>query len=270
MTQSNTIPDSEEETWKTAPASPLSSHLDDLRSVLIKSFIAIGFTFLLCFLFHQSILQYLEIPFSQVKTAEKFKVLEVSPGEITLERVGSPLTLFGPLEGISVALKISLWGGVAIAAPFWCFFLLRFALPGLHTHERHIVIPFALFSLIALITGGIFGYNITLPLSNAFFLQFNEPLGINLWNLERVVDYTIVLLLAHAIAFECIAILLLLTHYRWIGPEVLVRHRKKGIIIALILGALLTPPDVLTQVLLAAPLILSYELAIVYARYRRL
>lgn len=273
MTQSNTIPNSEEdfsekEPWNTAPASPFSDHLEDLRAVLIKSLIAVGFAFLLCFLFHQSLFQLLEIPFSQIQAPEKFKILELTPGEITLERIGSPLTLFGPLEGISVALKVSLWGGIAIAAPFWCFFLLRFALPGLHSHERHILIPFALFSLIAVLIGGIFGYSITLPLSNAFLFQFNQPLGINLWNLERVIDYTIVLLLAHAIAFELIAVLLLLTHYRWIGPEALVNQRKKAIVIALIIGALLTPPDVLTQVLLAAPLILSYELAILYARYR--
>ncbi len=156
-----------------------------------------------------------------------------------------------------------------MAAPFWGFFLFQFALPGLHSHERNIFIPFAVLSLLAMLLGGIFGYTMILPISNAFLFEFNQSLGTNLWSLEQSVDYTLVIILANGIGFELIFLLFLITHYGWISPEHLRKKRRIAILLSLIIGAILTPPDVLTQLLLAAPLMLGYELAILYAVYRK-
>lgn len=248
----------------------LGDHLEDLRWALIKSIAVIFTAFFLCFFLHKPLLQWIETPFEASKPLETFKIIQQTETEITVERVGPSLMILGPLEGISIALKISLWGGIALAAPFWAYFLVQFALPGLHSHERNILIPFALLSIIAMGLGALFGYTVVLPLSNAFLMQFNQPLGINFWSLEQALDYTIVLVLANMIAFELMAILFLLTHYGWISSEQLRSQRKKAIVIALTLGAILTPPDVLTQVLLAAPLIACYELAILYAKKSQL
>lgn len=256
----------EDTTWSPPPAvGELGDHLEDLRWTLIKSLIAVCLAFLLCFFLHKPLLHLMEIPFEAARPLEKFKIIEQTATEITIERIGPSLMILGPLEGISIALKVSLWGGLALAAPFWGFFIMQFALPGMHSHERNMIIPFALLSLLAMGLGAFFGYAIVLPLSNAFLMQFNQPLGINFWSLEQALDYTLVLVLAHAIAFELIAILFLMTHYGWISGEQLRTKRKAAIILSLIIGAVLTPPDVLTQILLAAPLITCYEFAIVYA-----
>ena len=246
----------------------IGDHLEDLRATLIKCLAVIALAFLACFFFYEAILSWIELPFSVTRPTENFKIIHQTATEISVERIGPPLMILGPLEGISIAIKISLWGAIALAAPFWGYFLLQFVLPGMHSHERNMIVPFALFSILAMISGALFAQHFTLPLSNAFLMNFNQSIGLNFWTLEQTLDYTIVLLLAHVIAFELIAILLLLTHYRWIGPEQLRSWRKPAIVLCLILGALLTPPDVLTQVLLAMPLIVCYELAILYAFYR--
>ncbi len=246
----------------------MGDHLEDLRSTLIKCLITVAVAFLACFVFYEPLLRWIELPFIDTRPVENFKIVHQTATEISIERIGPPLMILGPLEGISIAIKVCLWGALALAAPFWGYFLLQFATPGMHSHERNMVIPFALLSLLAMGLGAIFAQHFTLPLSNTFLMNFNQSIGLNFWTLEQTLDYTIVLLLAHMIAFELIAILLLLTHYRWIGPDQLKSHRKGAILSSLILGALLTPPDVLTQILLAAPLIASYELAIWYAGYR--
>ena len=243
----------------------MGDHLEDLRAALIKSFAAIAIAFILCFLFHQPLIESFEAPFASARPQETFKIISQTSTEITVERVGHPLVILGPLEGISIALKVSLWGSLALAAPFWGYFLLQFILPGLHSHERNMIAPFTLLSLLAMAAGAAFGLGVA-PLSNAFLMEFNSSLGVNFWGLEQTIDYSIVLILANMIAFELIAILLLLTHFGWISAEQLVSQRKKAIIISLIVGAVLTPPDVLTQILLALPLICGYELAIFNAK----
>lgn len=264
-----TTPTATSEVWELPKElGELGDHLEDLRWVLIKSLVVVFIAFLACFLLHKPILNYIQTPFDAIRPQETFKIISQTASEITVERIGPSLMILGPLEGISIALKLSLWGGITLAAPFWGFFILQFMLPGLHSHERNMLIPFALLSMVALACGGLFGYTTILPLSNTFLMQFNQPLGINFWSLEHAIDYTIVLVLANMIAFELLAVLFLLTHYGWIGAETLRQHRKKAIVISLIIGAVLTPPDVLTQLLLAAPLIGGYELAILYAGYR--
>jgi sec-independent protein translocase protein TatC len=243
----------------------LGDHLEDLRSALIKSLCAIAIAFIVCFLFHQTLIDTLQHPFAAARPQENFKIISQTSTELTLERTGPTLMILGPLEGISIALKISLWGGLALSAPFWGFFLLQFMIPGLHSHERNMIVPFTILSLLAMAAGAVFGFLVVLPLSNAFLMEFNRSLGMNFWSLEQSIDYTIVLILANMIAFELIAVLLLLTHFGWISAEQLIRQRKKAIVVALIIGAVLTPPDVLTQILLAIPLIGGYELAILYA-----
>lgn len=256
-----------ETVWVPPPVlKEVGDHLEDLRWTFIKSIIAILLAFFFCFLFHKPLLQMIEAPFETTRIPETFKIIEQTETAITIERMGPTLMILGPLEGISIAIKASLWGALALAAPFWGYFLFQFALPGMHSHEKNMIFPFVIFSFLAMGLGALFGYSIVLPISNTFLMQFNQSLGVNFWSLEQALDYSLVLILANAIAFELMVILFLLTHFGWISAEQLKRKRKTAILTSLIIGAILTPPDVLTQILLAAPLIAGYELAIFYSQ----
>lgn len=185
------------------------------------------------------------------------------------ESLHKSLIVLGPLEGFLTVMKLSFWVGIVATSPLWLFVFLQFLAPGLQAGEKKLVIPF-LFTSFAMISIGIaFAFQVTLPLANQYLMAFNESVGVNLWTLSHYLDYTFFLLLGNALAFELCALGLFAVHLGIVGAEGLIAHRRAAIVISLIVGAVLTPPDVLTQLMLAVPLIGLYELLILYARFRK-
>lgn len=178
------------------------------------------------------------------------------------------LTLLSPTEGISTTFKLSLWVSLVATSPIWLFFLLGFAAPGLTRYEIRWVIPFLIISLSLIGAGLLFAFYVTLPLANHFLYQFNEKLAQNLWSLTSYVNYTLILLLGNALAFESFAILFILIHKGVIRSETLRKKRKVAFVLSFVVGAILTPPDVVTQCLLALPLFAFYELGYLYAKFK--
>jgi sec-independent protein translocase protein TatC len=180
----------------------------------------------------------------------------------------SRLAIFGPLEGVITALKISFWVGIAGTAPLWTYMLLCFVAPALRAQERYLILPFLGISLLFLIIGILFGFFVTIPLANLYLQTFNSNIGVNIWSLMSYLDYTFFLLLANALAFELCAVGLFAVHLKLVTAEGLAAQRRVMIVAAFVLGAVLTPPDILTQFMLAIPLICFYELVILFARCR--
>lgn len=178
------------------------------------------------------------------------------------------LIIFGPTEGMSTTLKICFWIGFVISSPAWLFFIFKFIAPALHERERRLILPFLSLSALFLSIGVFFAYSVTLPLANRYLESFNSTLGTNLWSLSNYMDYTLFLFLANALAFELSLILFFLVHFGVLSAETLASKRRHMIVLAFIIGALLTPPDILTQMMLALPLILLYEITIIYAHFK--
>lgn len=178
------------------------------------------------------------------------------------------LVVFGPIEGMMTMLKVCFWCGVVGSSPLWIYLALQFVAPALRSHEKKLIFPFLAFSLIFSLIGIAFAYYLTIPLANQYLYSFNSSIGLNLWSLAQYLDYTVILLLSNGLAFELSLILFFLVHYGIVSAEALKAKRRLMIVLAFIIGALLTPPDVLTQVMLALPLIGLYELTIVYAKVK--
>lgn len=195
---------------------------------------------------------------------------QLSPGQALIydETMDSSLLIMGPIEGLVLVLKACFWLSLALTAPMWGWTWVQFILPGLKEKERAILRPFLLLSLICLGIGIAFAYCVTLPIANQSLLFFNSLIGKNAWTLRNYVDYVLLLCLGHAIAAELVLLLFILVHFRVLSAPLLVAKRRYMIVLAFVLGALLTPPDVLTQLLLAIPLIGLYEASIYYARWR--
>lgn len=187
-------------------------------------------------------------------------------------RTVNPAQLFmlGPLEGMSIAFKTSLWVGALATSPLWLLILFQFIDPALHGHERRLIIPFLLSSLVLMAAGGLFAFKITIPLANEYLSSFNQAIGINLWSLEHYLNYSFFLLLANSLAFECCVIGIFSVHLGIVTGEGLRSHRRVAIVLAFVMGAFLTPPDVFTQLMLAIPLIMLYEIVILYASLKKL
>lgn len=194
----------------------------------------------------------------------------IAPGETFVydEKTPSSLLIMGPIEGLVLVMKICFWLSLALTAPLWGWVCFQFILPGLKESERRIFFPFLLYSVISLSMGIFFAYSITLPLANQYLVSFNDSIGQNAWTLSHYIDYVLLLYLGHAIAAELGLLLFLLVHFRFFTPVQLIAMRRYMIVLVFILAALLTPPDVATQLILALPLIALYEIAICYAKWR--
>lgn len=175
------------------------------------------------------------------------------------------LVVLGPLEGVFIAMKVSIWVGVLGTAPIWIFILLQFIIPGLRRQEKALLIPFLFSSMVGIASGIAFAFFVTIPISNQYLSVFNQQIGTNLWSLQYYLDYTLFLLLANGFAFELGVVGVFLVYMGVVSAESLVAKRRFAIVGAFIIGALLTPPDILTQFMLAIPLILLYEFLIIFA-----
>lgn len=226
----------------------LSSHINALRKTLFTIVLILIAGFCLTFFYSDRIVHFLTEP--------------------VLPLIHEPFALFSPAEGFMIAIKISFWTSLLVTAPLWIIPLLQFFMPALHPHEKKAILPFILLSLIFLAGGLILAYEVTLPLTNLYFWEFNETMGQNFWSLKGYIDYALMLILAHAIGFEGIAALLILVHLNIIPYEFLVSKRRHAIVISLVIGALLTPPDILSQLFLALPLYLGFELTLLYGWFR--
>ena len=219
-------------------------HVDELRKTMIKVFLIIGAGFFLSALFYHYIFQLLMWPLQAQK-----------------------LVLLSPFEGMRCLLKISLWIGLVGTSPFWLYHIVNFIAPALNRAQRYIIVPFFFVSLIFLVLGFSFAFFVTIPLANAYLALLNQEFGENLWTLSNYLDYTIMLLFANGLAFETAVILFFLVHFGFISAGKMAEKRRFVIVGIFTLSAILTPPDILTQFMLAIPLMGLYELAILYARF---
>lgn len=191
-------------------------------------------------------------------------------GNLTVEyqRKEELLWITSPLEGMMVSFKISLWAGILLSSPLWLFFIVQFIHPGLNTSEQGILLPFLTLSIFFVSLGLLFCRSLTLPFAIQFFSQFNQSLGVNHWILSQYLDFSLLLFLGNALAFELLAVLWVLVRLEVLSSETMVKKRRQVIIGLLIVSAILTPPDIVTQCLVALPLILLYEVGIFYAMWR--
>lgn len=265
-----------------------SEHLNALRKTLFQISLIILIGFIISFSYSNEIIAYLSSPLKNTRStlqAIPLKIVEVhnygtTPSFFRGEKIAphetkrieikeESLYLFSPAEGLIMALKISLWLGILFTAPLWLIPLIVFIMPALYAHERKIILPVLLTLASFMAAGILIALQLTLPLTNHYFLNYNQEIGTNLWGLANYIDYSLTLILAHGIGFELIAILLLLVHYRFIDLDFLKSKRRHVFVISLIVGAILTPPDIFSQLVLALPLYLGFELILIYGSLRK-
>jgi len=233
---------------------PLSEHTAELRLIIIKILLIVGAGTAISLIFYRQIFSILSSPF--------YEMIPVLTGQ---EQFSSRLILLSPEEGITSILKACFWTGLLTSSPIWLLLILRFVVPGLKFHEKRLILPFTIGSLLSLALGFTFAYYITIPMANHYLFALNETLGPNLWSLSSYLDYSILLMCANGLAFEFFNLLFFCVHYGLITADSLKEKRKTAIVTIFIASAILTPPDAVTQLLLAIPLALIYEANILYA-----
>lgn len=228
-------------------------HIVELRTRLLL----IAFTYLLalaiCFNYAQEIYNFLLIPLKN-SSASSHRIIYTH------------LT-----EAFFTYLKISLYAAFFLSFPFLTIQIYSFVAPGLYRNEKYIIIPLLIAIPTLFFLGVYFAFYYVIPAAWAFFLSFENnntqliPIVLEA-KISDYLDLVLDLLIAFGLAFQMPVVLILLTFARIIDATVLIKFRKYAIVLIFIVAAVLTPPDIISQVALAIPLLLLYEISIVLCR----
>ena len=248
----NTASAADDEDDIEASKAPLLEHLVELRQRLVRSIIAIAIAFVVCFYFADDIFNLLIIPYERAAGEER---------EIRL-------IFTAPQEYFFTQMKLALFGAMFIAFPVIANQIYKFVAPGLYKHERHAFLPYLVATPILFSMGAALVYFVIMPLALGFFLSLEqgpEEGRAVIELLPKVNEYLgliMTLLFAFGLVFQLPVVLTLLARAGLVDADGLKRKRKYAVVMAFIAAAVLTPPDPISQLGLAVPTLLLYELSI--------
>ncbi|MBI2856425.1 MAG: twin-arginine translocase subunit TatC [Chloroflexi bacterium] len=225
---------------------PLGGHLAELRRRLVISTVSLLVGAGVAFAFHPIIFDFLMAP------AQGFESLQ-----------GNKLIFTQITEMIGITMKVSLMGGLVLAFTMILYQVTMFVAPGLTTREKRyflLLIPGALFCFLS---GAAFGYFILLPPGLRFLLTFGSDIATPMIRVGNYINLVVTLLFWLGVAFETPLVMFFLTRIGVLTPRALARGRRYSVVVAFILGALITPTfDPINQTLVAVPIVLLYEMGI--------
>lgn len=238
---------------------PLLDHLIELRQRLLIAFVGFIIAFFVCYGVSNHIFNFLVQPLTDLaSTNEDGRKMRI---------------IFTALhEAFFTQIKVGFFGALCIAFPLISVQLWQFVAPGLYRNEKKAFLPFLIATPALFLLGAATVYYVVIPLAWQFFLGFQQPgtdgtLPIELEpKMNEYLSLVMRLIFAFGVCFELPVLIVVLTHAGFVTADGLRRARKYAILIAFVVAAILTPPDVISQVLLAVPVILLYEVSILCAR----
>jgi len=227
---------------------PFSGHLEELRRRLIVCFIAVGTGFVLSYGFKEKLFQILTRPL------------------IGVMKTGDKLIFTGLPEAFFTYLKVAFLSGIILATPIIFYEFWMFVAPGLYDKEKRLMLPIVFLSTLFFLGGSFFGYFIVFPYGFKFFLGFASEIIRPLPSMREYLSFASKLLLAFGVVFELPLIITFLAKLGIVSVSFLKKNRKYAVLLFFVGAAILTPPDVVTQIMMALPLMVLYEISIVGAR----
>ncbi len=234
---------------------PIMGHLQELRKRIMISVFAFIMASGIAYLYSENIYNYLTLPLAEASGDRNHKLIYT-----------------GLTEAFFTYVKLSCFAGFIIAFPVIATQLYFFVAPGLYRKEKGILLPYLIASPILFLIGALLVYYYVMPLAWKFFIGF-ETIGANAampMVLEaRVSEYlalVISLIMGFGLAFQMPIILVLLAQVGFVQGSWLAEKRRFAVVVIFVLAAILTPPDVISQIALAIPLLLLYEISIIICR----
>lgn len=228
---------------------PLLGHLVELRGRILRAFAAILLVFLALVYFANDIYTILAEP-----------LLRQLPAGATMIATGVATPFLTPM-------KLTLIVSFFLAIPYVLYQVWAFVAPGLYKHEKRLIAPLVFSSALLFYAGAAFAYFVVFPLAFGFFTKM-APEGVTIaTDIASYLDFILGLFIAFGIAFEIPIATILICWTGMMTPQELVAKRPYVIVIVFIVGMLLTPPDVISQTLLAIPMWMLFEVGVFFARF---
>jgi sec-independent protein translocase protein TatC len=227
---------------------PFTSHLKELRDRLLVCVIALAVAFLFTYYFKERIFHILMQPFIAVMPAK------------------SAFIFTGITEAFVTYFKISIVMALFVGAPVILYEFWMFVAPGLYEREKKFVYPFIIFGSICFLAGALFCYFLVMPVTYKFFVSYAADFIIPMPDLKSYMNLTLKLLLVFGLIFELPLVAFYLTRAGIINSRMLSSKRRYAVLGIFILSAIITPPDLASQLLMVIPLWGLYELSILITR----
>ncbi|MBI2822255.1 MAG: twin-arginine translocase subunit TatC [Acidobacteria bacterium] len=232
-------------------------HLEELRTRIVYSLVAVLISFVVCFFFNVEIFRFIAAPIKQVLPAGQKDLFYITP-----------------TEGFGISMKVSLLVGIFLVSPFLLWQLWLFISPGLYRHEKAYALPFLFASTILFLLGGSFAYTIALPRALAFLINFNPELR-PLITATEFFDFAALIILGMGVVFQMPILIGFLSLFGIVTPRFLIHHFKYATLIIFMLAAVISPTgDAVNLFVFALPMLALYALSIgvsfLFKRFRRL
>jgi sec-independent protein translocase protein TatC len=235
----------------------LKPHLVELRKRLGISVGSLIVMFFVMFYFHEPILEWMVEPLNTALLEVGKKSVHAAEGMVTTSQVGG---------AFFVALKVAFFAAIVASIPIILSQLWMFVAPGLYANEKKMIIPFILGGTIMFLIGVLFAYYVVTPFGFDFLITFGSFKFTPLINIEDYVGFFTKILFGFGLAFELPVFAYFLALLGLVNDRQMIAFFKYAVVIIFMVAALLTPPDVLTQLLMAGPLIILYGLSILIVK----
>ncbi len=230
---------------------PLTEHLRELRTRIIKSVIAVLIGAGISFYFSNIIFEFLKQPVT--KSYPEVELITLSP-----------------TEPLFILLKITFIVGLILASPVILYQVWKFVEPALYPHEKKLFVPLLIASIVLFVAGASFAYFAVLPVALKFLIGigFSQLNATPFLSVGMYVGFVLKMVLGFGIAFEMPIVLYMLQRAGVVKEEQLKKFRRYFIVVAFVIGALIAP-DVATQILMAIPLLILYEISIILGKFAK-
>lgn len=227
---------------------PFTDHLEELRKRLITCLIAVGVGFLVAYGLKERLFEILTRPL------------------VSVMKTGDKIIFTGLPEAFFTYLKVAFLTGIGLATPVILYQFWMFVAPGLYAKERKLLIPVVFLSSFFFLGGALFGYFIVFPVGFEFFMSFATETIRPMPTMREYLSFASKMLLAFGLVFEMPLVVTVMARLGIVNVSFLNKNRKYAILIFFIVAAILTPPDVVSQILMAIPLMALYEISIIGAK----
>lgn len=226
-----------------AQTQTLIDHLADLRTTLIKSAYGIIAGMILCYNYTDRIFDIIRAPIAKYLPA-------------------GGLVFTGPADKFIAHLKIAFFGGVILSCPFWIYQVWKFVAPGLYSKEKKYSLAFMFFGSLLFIAGVLFAYYLVFPAAFHFLMGYGGEVDKPMITIDQYLSFFVTTSLMFGVSFELPLIIVILGLLGIVSSQFLRNMRRYAVVVMSVIAAIVTPPDLLSMLMMLIPMILLYELGV--------